>query len=109
MLVAVEGERDGETLKLRVQSIESLDAAAGNVEKGVKVVVDGATAFASRATLDEIKQLLRPGGKSTVCLGLALSDAGKELEFALPGGFDVSPAQKSALRTIPGVLEVIDL
>jgi DNA polymerase-3 subunit alpha len=109
VLVAVEGERDGETLKLRVQSIESLDAAAENVQKGVKVVLDGATAFASRDTLEEIKQLLRPGGKSTVFLGLALSDAGRELEFALPGGFDISPVQKSALQTVPGVLEVIDL
>jgi len=109
VLVSVEGERDGETLKLRVQSIESLDAAAENVQKGVKILVDGTTGFASRETLEEIKQLLRPGGKSTVCLGLALSDAGRELEFALPGGFDVSPVQKSALRTVPGVLEVIDL
>jgi DNA polymerase-3 subunit alpha len=96
-------------IKLRVQSIESLDAAAENVQKGVKVVLDGATAFASRDTLEEIKQLLRPGGKSTVFLGLALSDAGRELEFALPGGFDISPVQKSALQTVPGVLEVIDL
>jgi hypothetical protein len=44
-----------------------------------------------------------------VFLGLALSDAGRELEFALPGGFDISPVQKSALQTVPGVLEVIDL
>jgi DNA polymerase III subunit alpha len=109
VLLAVEGERDGETLKLRVQSIESLDAAAEHVQKGVKVVVDGTTAFVSQGTLAEIKQLLRPGGKSTVCLGLALSDAGRELEIALPGGFDVSPVQKSALQAVPGVLEVIDL
>ena len=55
------------------------------------------------------KALLKPGGKGTVCLGIALSDAGRELEIAMPGRFEVSPAQKGALQTVPGVLEIIDL
>ncbi len=41
VLINVEGERDGEALKLRAQSIESLDKAAEGVQKGVKVVLDG--------------------------------------------------------------------
>ena len=41
VLLTVEGERDGETLKLRVQSIQSLDEAAEGVQKGLKVVLDG--------------------------------------------------------------------
>ena len=41
VLLSVEGERDGDTLKLRAQTIESLDKAAEGVQKGVKVVLDG--------------------------------------------------------------------
>ena len=110
VLITVEGERgEGDTLKLRVQSIESLDAAAQNIQKGVKVILDGRVLTGSRSTIDDLRQLLKPGGKSTVCLGIALSDAGRELEISLPGRFEVSPAQKSALQTVPGVLEIIDL
>jgi DNA polymerase-3 subunit alpha len=110
VIINVEGERgEGDTLKLRAQAIESLDAADQNVQKGVKVMLDGRVLNNTRGALDDLRQLLRPGGKSTVCFGIALSDAGQELEIALPGRFEVSPAQKSALQTVPGVIEVIDL
>jgi DNA polymerase III subunit alpha len=111
VLLSVEGERDGETLKLRAQTIESLDKAAQGVQRGVKVVLDGRklNGGGGGGPLDELKALLKPGGKGTVCLSLALADTGRELEIALPGRFDVSAAQKGAISTVPGVLEVLDV
>jgi len=116
VLLSVEGERDGESLKLRAQTVESLDKAAEGVQRGVKVVLDGRKlgnggggSTGGGGPLDELKALLKPGGKGTVCLSLALEDRGRELEIALPGRFDVSPAQKGALSTVPGVLEVLDV
>ncbi len=109
VLVTVEGERDGETLKLRAQTIESLNTAAEGVQKGLKVVLDGRKVAANRAPLDELKALLKPGGKGIVSLSITLEDAGRELEFALPGRFDISPVQKGQLVTVPGVLDVIDV
>ena len=109
VLISVEGERDGDTLKLRAQAIESLNAAAEGVQKGLRVVLDRRTIVANKAPLDELKALLKPGGKGTVCLSMALEDAGRELEIVLPGRFDVSPVQKGAIATVPGVLEVIDV
>jgi DNA polymerase-3 subunit alpha len=109
VIVTVEGERDGDALKLRAQSIEALDAAAAGVQKGLKVIVDQRSLVASKATLDELKALLKPGGRGTISLSVMLDDMGRELEIALPGRFDVSPVQKGALTTVPGVLEVIDV
>jgi DNA polymerase-3 subunit alpha len=109
VLVSVEGERDGETLKLRAQAIECLNTAAEGVQKGLKVVLDGRRVATSKGPLDELKALLKPGGKGVVCLSLALDDAGRELEIALPGRFDISPVQKGAISTVPGVVEVIDV
>jgi hypothetical protein len=40
---------------------------------------------------------------------MALADRGREVEIAMPGRFDISPAQKSAISTVPGVLEVVDI
>ena len=34
---------------------------------------------------------------------------GREVEIAMPGRFDISPAQKGAIATVPGVLEVLDI
>jgi DNA polymerase-3 subunit alpha len=120
-LINVEGERDGEALKLRAQSIESLDKAAEGVQKGVKVVLDGRSLRGSAGgsanggprggggPLADLKALLKPNGKGTICLSIALEDKGREAEIALPGLFDISPAQKGAISTVPGVLEVLDV
>jgi DNA polymerase-3 subunit alpha len=113
VLVSVEGERDGETLKLRAQSIESLDKAAQGVQRAVKVVLDGRAVKGGGNgggdPLDELKAALKPGGKIAVSLAMTLTDAGRELEFSLPGRFEVSAAQKGAISTVPGVVEVLDV
>ncbi|KAB2917093.1 MAG: DNA polymerase III subunit alpha [Hyphomicrobiaceae bacterium] len=109
VLVTVEGERDGDTLKLRAQGIESLDQAANSVQRGLKVVLDRRTLQSNKRVLDELKALLRPGGKGIVCFSVPLEDRGREVEIAVPGRFDVSPAQKGAISTVPGVLEVVEI
>jgi DNA polymerase-3 subunit alpha len=109
VLLTVEGERDGEALKLRVQTVQSLDEAANGLQRGLKVVIDGRAFEADSGRLDELKALLKPGGKGVVCLSMALADRGREVEIAMPGRFDISPAQKSAIATVAGVLEVVDI
>ena len=128
VIVNVEGERDGEALKLRAQSIESLDKAAEGVQKGVKVVLDGRSLRGvggganggpngspgggpggDKGPLADLKALLKPNGKGTICLSIALEEKGREAEIALPGLFDISPAQKGAISIVPGVLEVLDV
>jgi DNA polymerase III subunit alpha len=109
VVVTVEGERDGETLKLRALGVESLEAAAKNVQRGMKVVLDPRMIEAAKLPLDEIKALLTPGGKGSVCLSVVLQEKGREVEFAVPGRFEISPVQKGAISTVPGVLEVVDI
>ena len=109
VLVSVEGERDNDTLKLRAQGIESLDAAAEGVQRGLRLVLDRGTILRTKAPLDELKAMLKPGGKGTISLSMTLEETGRELEITLPGGFDVSPVQKGVLSTVPGVLAVLEV
>ncbi len=109
VLLTVEGERDGDVLKLRVQSIQSLDEATEGLQRGLKVVLDGHALQSDAGRLDELKATLKPGGKGVVCLSMQLKDRRREVEIAMPGHFDISPAQRGAIATVPGVLEVIDL
>jgi DNA polymerase-3 subunit alpha len=109
VLISVEGERDGETLKLRAQSIESLDQAAQGVQRGLKVVLDRRVLQGGKSGLADLKARLKPGGKGVISISVELDDRGREVEIAMPGRFDISPAQKGAIATVPGVLEVVDV
>ncbi|MCB1514462.1 MAG: DNA polymerase III subunit alpha, partial [Hyphomicrobiaceae bacterium] len=114
VVVSVEAERDGDTLKMRVQSLESLDDVAANVQRGLKLVLDAAVIARQRNWPQEIIERLvakaangKKGGQ--VRIVMALPERGRELEFAVPGSFDVSPQQAGALSTVPGVLEVVEM
>jgi DNA polymerase-3 subunit alpha len=102
LLLNVEAERDGETLKMRVQSMESLDKAAENVGRGLRLVLDP-----RQMKMAELKRMLKPGTKGAVEIQLALPS--DEVVIVVPGKWDVSPVQAGNLSTLPGVLEVVEI
>jgi len=79
LLLTVEAERDGETLKMRVQSIEPLEMAAATVQRGLRVVLDRHLVQANGTQLDELSKLLRSGGKGEIRLVVPLPDRGHEV------------------------------
>jgi DNA polymerase-3 subunit alpha len=113
VLLSVEGERDGDALKMRVQSLESLDSAVGSLDQGLRVVLDAAAVSGKKARLSDIKAHLKPGQNGRkggeVRLVLPLGDQAREIEIVLPGRYDVSPNAAGRVSTVPGVLEVIEI
>ncbi len=103
VLVRVEAERDGETVKLRAHGIEPLEKASRSMRRGIRVFV------AQSTHLRELGDMLASGGKGEVRLVLRLEDRGREVELRLPGGYDVSPMAAGALATVPGVLAIQEL
>ncbi|MFO1171327.1 MAG: DNA polymerase III subunit alpha [Hyphomicrobiaceae bacterium] len=102
VLLHVEAEREGEALKMRVQLAQSLDRAAGGVQKGLRLVLTGAPAW------PELRQSLKKGA-GQIHLTCRLPDTGREVELRLKGRYDVSPALAGSLRAIPGVIAVQEL
>ncbi|WP_196301444.1 hypothetical protein, partial [Streptococcus pneumoniae] len=91
-----------------------LDSAAANVQRGVRVVLDARAFQAKKGRIDEIKALLKPGGKAEIrfaveVAGVAGVAGGREIEFALPGRYELGASQRGELATVPGVLEVLDI
>ena len=112
VIVSVEAERDGETLKMRVQSLEALDEAALNVPRNLRIVLDRSVLQSGASQrLSEARALLKPAGAKggEVRFILPLDDSRREIEFNLPGRFVVSPQDAARLSAIPGVIEVIEL
>jgi DNA polymerase-3 subunit alpha len=121
VLLSVEAERDGETLKLRVQNIEPLEAAAANVQRALRIVLDRrslqetkGTAMAElRALLDKAPPINGRGGEIHLTMEVESVPGSRgtprEIEFTLPGRYDIGPRQQGELMTVPGVLEVVEI
>jgi DNA polymerase III subunit alpha len=111
VLVTVEAEKEGETVKMRVGHLEALDKAAANIQSGVRIVLDDRMVKSKKARLDELMALFKPAtgrGGSTVEMWLRLYDASREIKFDLPGKFEISPADRGVISTVAGVLEVTE-
>jgi DNA polymerase-3 subunit alpha len=98
VLLDVEAEADGESIKVRVQRLASLDRAAEARHAGMKIYVEDTRALAPLA-----EQVGSGGGQGQFRLVLRLDDLSSEVEFVLPQGIDATPKQRSALKLVEGV------
>ncbi|MBU1212017.1 MAG: DNA polymerase III subunit alpha [Alphaproteobacteria bacterium] len=114
VVLTVSAERDEEgSIKMRVQSVESLDKVAANVERGLRLVCDPDAMSAREKLFAAMKEYLVAPIAGTrggdVHLVLPLKTRGRELELKLPGRYDVSPNMAGRLATVPGIVEVEEI
>jgi DNA polymerase-3 subunit alpha len=100
VLVSVEGEAEGEAIKVRVQTVQTLDEVLGKGTKRLAI-----TATERLQVADLIKHLSREGNLE-VKLVVQLREQAKAVEFSLGNNFSVSARQLSALKTLPGIIQV---
>jgi len=112
VLISVEAERDGDTVKMRANAIEGLDAAAANVERGLKLIFDPRRCSRPDEIFADLKAALQAPAKGrrggTVSVVLPVPDQRRELEFIVPGKYDVSPNAAGVLSTLHGLREVVE-
>jgi len=105
VLLFLSAEVQGDEVRARIQSVEPLDAAAANLQKGLRVFLRDA------APLEAVARRLEPAPRSAangdgeVSMVLMLRE-GAEVEVKLPGRFKVSPQVAGALKAVPGVVQV---
>ena len=102
VLLRVEAECEAETVKVRANSIEALDRVSNTVQSRLTIFVGGQTSW------QDLSQSIVPGGRGELHLVVRLPEVGREVEFVLPGGYDISPDRASALRCLPGVYSVLE-
>jgi DNA polymerase III subunit alpha len=107
VIVAVEAERDGDTVKMRVQGIEDLNAATGALEGGLRLTFDEYTLANGGAdtTLGELREHLTPG-RGQIRIVIELEDAKKSCELVLPGRYDIGPNARGRLSTISNLAAI---
>ncbi|MEX0838564.1 MAG: OB-fold nucleic acid binding domain-containing protein, partial [Parvibaculum sp.] len=102
VVIGVEVDRAGEEVKLRAQSIRTVDEVVKDAGEGLKIFLDDA------AALEPVKARLGERGKGLVSLVL-MSDGGREVELRLKGRYRVTPQVRGAVKSIPGIVEVQDI
>jgi len=109
VLLGMAAELQGEDVRARIQTVESLDEAAAKLQKGLRVFLR------DEKPLESVAKRLQGGapqqrsgsdkGDGEVSMVLILQE-GTEVEVKLPGRFKVSPQIAGAIKAIPGVIEV---
>ena len=100
VLVTLSASIDGEDVRARIVAVEPLEQAAARARKGLRIVLRDVD------PLQNIKGRLPGKGEGEVSLLLKRAAAEEEIEIRLPGGYAVTSETASALRAIPGVVEV---
>jgi len=104
VLLVLSAEVQGDDVRARIQSAEPLDAAAANLQKGLRVFLrDGAPLEGVAKRLEASPKRTSGDGEVSVVLMLKM---GTEVEVKLPGRFKVSPQIAGAIKAVPGVVLV---
>ena len=100
VILMVQGQVEGEDLRLRIQTAEPLDRAASRLPTALRITIDDEKALAS------LSGALNERGDGEVSIILQLEGGAREVEVKVPGGFRATPQVAGILRTLPGVLAV---
>lgn len=108
LFLTMAGNVDGEEVRLRILDLEPLTNALARNQRGIRVFVSEQALSGrgrSETPLTNLQNTLKRGGDGEVTIQLVLSD-GREIEFLLPGRYDVSGAQLAMLSSLGGVMDV---
>jgi DNA polymerase-3 subunit alpha len=105
VLLHVGAEAQGDDVRVRIHSVESLDGAAAKTQRGLRLFVQSSDPIELVAKRLSGSAAGRAEGAGEVSIVLLL-EGGAEVEVKLPGRYAVSPQVAGAMKAVPGVLEV---
>ena len=100
MVITVSAEDRPEGVNLRIQTVQSLEEEASRIQKALRIFVRDA------APLQMLAGQLSVKGEGQVSFVLIKEDGKGEVEIELPNRYRISPQIASAMRAVPGVVEV---
>jgi DNA polymerase-3 subunit alpha len=103
LLLEVSVQREGESIRLIAQKIDELDDKIISFNNGFMVYIK------EKSDLNPLKAVIQrdEGGVGQVWLVQRLA-GNLEVEIGLTGRYSVSPALRAALKSVPGVIDVLD-
>ncbi|NUS19463.1 MAG: DNA polymerase III subunit alpha, partial [Mesorhizobium sp.] len=100
VVITVSAEDRPEGINLRIQTVQSLEDEASRIQKALRIFVRDSAPLGTLANQLSVK------GEGQVSFVL-IKEAGQgEVEIELPNRYRISPQVASAMRAVPGVVEV---
>jgi DNA polymerase-3 subunit alpha len=100
VVITVSAEDRPEGINLRIQTVQSLEDEASRIQKALRIFVRDAAPLGTLANQLSVK------GEGQVSLVLIKEAGLGEVEIELPNRYRISPQVASAMRAVPGVVEV---
>jgi DNA polymerase-3 subunit alpha len=100
VVITVSAEDRPEGVNLRIQTVQSLEDEASRIQKQLRIFVRDA------APVNALANHLSVKGEGQVSFVLIKENGAGEVEIALPDRYRISPQLASAMRAVPGVVEV---
>ena len=100
LVITVAAEDRPEGINLRIQTVKSLEDEASMVQKALRIFVRDA------GPVGTLSAQLSTKGEGQVSFVVIKDDAQGEVEIELPNRYRISPQIASAMRAVPGVVEV---
>jgi DNA polymerase-3 subunit alpha len=100
VVIEVGAEDRPEGVNLRIQAVKSLDDAASQVQKMLRIFVRGA------APIDSVATRLSQSGEGQVSIVVLKEEGQGEVEVTLPKRYRIDPSIASAIGAVQGVVEV---
>jgi DNA polymerase-3 subunit alpha len=100
VVITVSAEDRPEGVNMRIQTVQSLEDEASRIQKSLRIFVRDA------APLGTLAGQLGVKGEGQVSFVLIKDGGAGEVEIELPNRYRISPQVASAMRAVPGVIEV---
>lgn len=100
VVLIVNAEDEAEGIRIRIESVENLKKIANKQMRNMRVFLR------DDAPLSSLSRYLENGGDGDVSLILLTQEGQREVEVKLPGQYQISPQVASAVRAVPGIVEV---
>ncbi|CAM5639279.1 DNA polymerase III subunit alpha [Mycolicibacterium aubagnense] len=100
VVITVAAEDRPEGVNLRIQTVQSLEDEASRIQKALRIFLRDASPLNTLASQLSVK------GEGQVSFVLIKDGGQGEIEVELPTRYRISPQIASAMRAVPGVIEV---
>ena len=100
VLLTADAQLQGDDLRLTIQSVRPLDQAAATAAAGLMIFLR------DQAPLKGLDGILKRDAKGRGTISLLLDLPDREVEMKLPGGFQITPQVRAALKALPGIVDV---
>ena len=101
VVITVSAEDRPEGINLRIQTVQSLEEVASQVQKALRIYRARRRPARTRSPRN-----LAVKGEGQVSFVVIKEGAAGEVEIELPDRYRISPQVASAMRAVPGVVEV---